>query len=358
MMRLFLLGCVLSWVGCFFMPAIDDAGYTVCESTSDCDVGRFCSSGYCTPPPWYDESYSQRRLLVLENQRETALAKGNAISFWVGESGTTLSLDDVTSDTRYLYFDIEKQQWSILPVYFDVFDDRYAVWLPLSEDVPPGGRAPLVWMENLAGDSDKGPNVNPSQVFQMYYNFGSRESCESPWLCFGTGTPVLTEGVVRVEDNQMMLLDEPLSIPFDISFKLRINGANCENVFWGLKSSRNQSFEPPMLGFSVSEDRALSFEHYPQSDSLSPEIKDLETIDTALHTYRIHAGAEEIRIYRDQTLLGTLGLEPAMDNTADYFPYLDVDGACSAEIRNLWASPTPAGNTQITAENAVRFQLF
>ena len=78
----------------------------------------------------------------------------------------------------------------------------------------------------FAGDSDKGPNVNPSQVFAMYYNFGVTESCQSPWLCFGTGTPVLTEGVVRVEDNQMMLLDQPLTLPFDISFKLRINGAN------------------------------------------------------------------------------------------------------------------------------------
>ena len=346
------------WSGCFFMPNVDESGYTDCDTANDCDVGRYCASNYCVPPPWHDESYNQRRLLVLENQREAKLYKGNAISFWVGESGTTLSLEDVTSDTRYLYFDIEAQRWDILPVYFDVFDDRYAVWLPISEDVAAGGRAPLVWMENLAGDSDKGPNVNPSQVFAMYYNFGVTESCQSPWLCFGTGTPVLTEGVVRVEDNQMMLLDQPLTLPFDISFKLRINGANCENVFWGLKASRNQSFEPPMLGFGVSDERQLRFEHYPQGDSLSPEISELEEIDTALHTYRIHAGASDIRLYRDQTLLATLGLNTALDETAEYFPYLDVDGACSAEIRNLWASPTPAGTTQITAEDAVQFQLF
>ena len=223
------------WSGCFFMPNVDESGYTDCDTTNDCDVGRYCASNYCVPPPWHDESYNQRRLLVLENQREAKLYKGNAISFWVGESGTTLSLEDVTSDTRYLYFDIEAQRWDILPVYFDVFDDRYAVWLPISEDVAAGGRAPLVWMENLAGDSDKGPNVSPSQVFAMYYNFGVTESCQSPWLCFGTGTPVLTEGVVRVEDNQMMLLDQPLTLPFDISFKLRINGANCENVFGASK---------------------------------------------------------------------------------------------------------------------------
>ena len=108
-----------------------------------------------------------------------------------------------------------------------------------------------------------------------------------------------------------------------------------------------------MLGFGVSDERQLRFEHYPQSDSLSPEISELEEIDTALHTYRIHAGASDIRLYRDQTLLATLGLNTALDETAEYFPYLDVDGACSAEIRNLWASPTPAGTTQITAEDAV-----
>ena len=109
--------------GCFFSPGIEDAGYAACESVADCAVGRYCSSGYCVPPPWHDESYGQRRLLVIENQREVSLYEGNAVVFWVGESGTALSLDDVTSDTRYLYFDFDKETWEVLPVYFDVFDD-------------------------------------------------------------------------------------------------------------------------------------------------------------------------------------------------------------------------------------------
>ena len=358
-MRLYwMMCCAALFSGCFFTPSIGDAGYAVCESRSDCTVGRYCSSGYCVPPPWHDESYGQRRLLVIENQREAELYAGNAVVFWVGESGTTLSLDDVTSDTRYLYFDLEKEAWEVLPVYFDVFDDRYAVWLPLAENVAAGTRAPMVWLENLSGDADKGPNVDPTQVFQMFYNFGLREACESPWLCFGTGSPVLADGLLRISDNQMTLLDSAITLPFDLSFKLRVNGANCENVFWGLKSTRNQSFDPPMLGFNVREDRQISFEYYPQADSLAPETQDLGQMDNALHTYRIHAGAQEIRIYRDQELLSSLALESPMDAEADYYPYLDVDGACSAEIRNLWASPTPSGNTQITAEDPVSFQLF
>jgi hypothetical protein len=113
-----------------------------------------------------------------------------------------------------------------------------------------------------------------------------------------------------------------------------------------------------MLGFNVRENRQISFEYYPQADSLAPESQDLGEMDNALHTYRIHAGTHEIRLYRDQTLLSSIALESPMDADADYYPYLDVDGACSAEIRNLWASPTPSGNTQITAEDPVSFQLF
>ena len=54
--------------GCFFSPSLEESGYTQCEADQDCWVGRTCLSGYCVPPPWNDENYGQRRLLVLENE--------------------------------------------------------------------------------------------------------------------------------------------------------------------------------------------------------------------------------------------------------------------------------------------------
>ena len=112
-------------------------------------------------------------------------------------------------------------------------------------------------------------------------------------------------------------------------------------MFWGLKGGKNQSFDPPMLGFNVGTDRDMSFEVYPRSDSLAPEITDLAQMDTVLRTYRIHAGTTSIRIYRDQDLLAAIPLETLLEEEATYYPYLDVDADCSIEIRNFWATIPP-----------------
>ena len=344
--------------GCLFVPSIDDAGYHSCESDQDCGVGRHCSVGYCTPPPWNDEIYERRRLLVLENETVSNLPQSGALVFWVGEPGMTLQLDEVPSDTRYTYFNPEDKTWQTVPVYVDAFDDRYAVWVPLSEPLASGARAPLVWMESKSGDSGDGATISPTEVFGAFYNFGAREACESPWLCYGTGAPVLDGASVRIADNQMMVLSEGLSLPFDVAFKLRVNGSSCENVFWGLKGTKTQSFDPPMLGFNVGTDREMSFEVYPQTESLAPELTDLAQMDTVLRTYRIHAGEGSIRIYRDQELLAAIPLDTSLDAEATYYPYLDVDGECSIEIRNFWATSTPVGSVKITPESPVDFQMF
>ena len=344
--------------GCLFIPSIEEAGYNSCESEKDCGVGRQCTAGYCTPPPWNDESYERRRLLVLENETVSELPEAGALVFWVGASGMTLKLDEVPSDTRYTYYHADENTWKTVPVFLDTFDDRYAVWVPLSASLASGARAPLVWMESKSGDAEGEATISPIDVFDAFYNFGAGEACVAPWLCFVTGAPVPDNASIRVADNQMMVLSEGLTLPFDVSFKLRVNGSSCENVFWGLKGGKNQSFDPPMLGFNVGTDRDMSFEVYPRSDSLAPEITDLAQMDTVLRTYRIHAGTTSIRIYRDQDLLAAIPLETLLEEEGTYYPYLDVDGDCSIEIRNFWATSTPVGSVKITPESPVDFQLF
>ena len=349
---------LLHAAGCFYVPALDQHGYTACEQDSDCNVGRSCLAATCVPPPWHDDTYGPRRLLVLENETPATLPSGSAVVFWVGESGMTLALDEVPSDSRYSYYDAEQDRWQILPVFMDTFDDRYGVWVPLQQPLAAGGRGALVWMESNSGEADEGPYINPADVFQSYFNFGEREPCETPWLCFGTGAPVLDGSAIRIADNQMMVLSDPLSLPFDLSFKLQVNGTSCQSVFWGVKGTKNQSFEPPMFGFNVGSDRSMAFELYPQPDSLSPQLTDLTTMDTKLRTYRIHAGPDAVRIYRDQDLLAVETVDPPLDASVDYFPYLDVDGDCSIDLRGLWRTNTPVGSVKITPESPVNFQLF
>ena len=50
---------LLHAAGCFYVPALDQHGYTACEQDSDCNVGRSCLAATCVPPPWHDDTYGQ-----------------------------------------------------------------------------------------------------------------------------------------------------------------------------------------------------------------------------------------------------------------------------------------------------------
>ena len=205
--------------GCLFIPSIEEAGYNSCESEKDCGVGRHCAAGYCTPPPWNDESYERRRLLVLENETVSDRFGSGCIGVLGGRVRNDPEAGRVPSDTRYTYYHADENAWKTVPVFLDTFDDRYAVWVPLSASLASGARAPLVWMESKSGDAEGEATISPIDVFDAFYNFGAGEACVAPWLCFGTGAPVPDNASIRVADNQMMVLSEGLTLPFDVSFK-------------------------------------------------------------------------------------------------------------------------------------------
>jgi hypothetical protein len=344
--------------GCFFRPAIDDDGYAPCSEDVGCAAGRTCEAELCVPPPWNDAAYARRRLVVVQNHADVPLREGSAIVLRIGTSGL-FSASDLGVDGRLRYYEGPTSTWRKVPAWRDVYDDHLLLYVPLQETVAAASEGQLLWVESQTGTREPGIDDEADAVFELLYEDFAQESlAERPWRIHGGQLPSFQDQRIVVKDNEQLVSTRPLVPPFSLTWKGRINGVSCEQVYVGLMSDDEPGFHPPSAGFFIGAGLEAFLEVAPTEESVPQQPPDLSSVrlDTATRRYRIDVGDERVRFLLDGEVLGeteTLRFE----GESLHF-VVDVDGACSYELELVHATEQPFVIPTLRTEPVVEYQLF
>jgi hypothetical protein len=354
---------------CLFLPAVDDDGYTACINDDDCDAGRACAVevGLCAPPPWHDTSFTERRLIVVENVDDAELAAGTAIPIRIGGESATIALDDVKADARFTSFDEATGQWRVAGVYRDLFADRFTVWAPLPAAIGAGRREALVWLEQ--GTEAGTPTVleEPATTFLLFDDLDDfpvdDTSTDRYFIAApGAAAPVPGDGQVTIGDNVTVIWRQALTLPIELTFRARVNGLSCEEVFVGLTGNDAVGFNPPSAGFFLGPDLGTVGEVYATADAavateLSPP-RVFSEVPTALHRFTVQADGATVRLLIDDVVFDeSADLRPTFDNAVPMFATVQVGGACSIDVDAMWATPLPAALPLLTVQEPIRLNI-
>ena len=358
-----LVGALLVPSACLFLPEIVDDGYVACVTDADCEAGRVCAANVnlCAPPPWNDDAFTERRLLVVDNPSDVELPAGAAVPVRVGEPGGVLSLDDVEADARFADFD--GGAWRVVGVYRDLFRDHFDVWIPLSRPVPPGGRDALAWMEHRTKEGGVRVVEDPATAFSLFddcddfpIDGDERRFVDAP----GAAALVPGDGTIDVVDNVKVVWSAGVPSPASVTFRARVNGLTCDEVFLGFTSSANASFSPPSAGFFIDQDLQATADVYadpnqPAQPAVAPRL--FAEVPGDLHRFTVSVDGARVRLLVDDTLFEELdGIDPAFADTP-LLPTVQVGGTCSVTVDAVWVTPLPYERPKVSASDAVPLNI-
>ena len=371
---LFCLLSLLTAGGCFFAPAIDDDGYVECANDADCAAGFTCIDGFgrCAPPPWNDPEFQTRRTLVVTNPADVELAAGTAVPVVLGGADDVLPIAEVGPDARFTTFTPAggdgSGEWSVVGVYRDIVDgrgiddDSFVVWIPLPRALPAGATDALAFLEQ---DTEAGtPTVkeDPARVFTLFDDLNAFAAdgddnvfVDSP----GVGGIESIDGAIEVGDNQKVVWRNGLVPPLSLTFRARINGLTCREVFFGVTASDTASFELPAAGFFVDDDLLTTAQFAPVAaagfleDISAPKLIDEQP--NALHRYTITLDDTSLSFAVDDVVFDVRdGLTTPFEPT-QLLPTVEVGGDCTVDVDAVWLTPLPPQTPTVTATASVQF---
>lgn len=351
---------VLFPAACLFLPNIQAAGYTACDSDEDCAAGRACEAGLCAPPPWHDPVFQERLLIVVDNPADQPLPAGTAIPVPVGGANGVFALADVRPDARYTDFDNTTRSWRVLPVFRDVFEDRFVVWIPTSRPIPAGGTDVLAWIEQDTADGTPTVEERPLEVFSLFDGFDG--DILDPDQVFidapAAAPPLVQDGEVNVADNVKLVWRDGLVPPLTVTFRARINGTTCDEVFLGLTADDGPSFSAPSAGFFIDTDLATVGEVAPTADSVPTALSSPAPLDTAQRRYSITVDNDDVRFSVDGVVFDERqDLRPPFEPTR-LLPTVEVGGTCSVDVDAVWMSPLPFVAPALRGEPVISLGFF
>lgn len=357
---------------CLFAPRLEENGYTLCENDADCEPGRDCDVGICGPPPWFDEAYAQRRLLVVDNpSTEAPLAAGSAVPVRIGEGGL-FPVEELGADARFVTYDRSNDSgenpgegWSEVPAFRVLELESLTQWMRVPTEVPPGGSAVLSWMHRERADGEILVMLDALAVFDRYDDFTDvginpvPELNPTRYRVDGTGDATVEEGRVVLRDNTQLFALERLEPPFVLTATGRINGLLCDALFIGLQGDDFVGSVPPYVGFFFQQQLDVALDVVPTAAS-QPGPLDFLQLDapTALHRYTIEVNAGRVRLSVDEQVLAErTDLVPPMADDELVFT-VDVDGDCTFDLESIWVTHLPFDGPDVRVMNPVRFAAF
>jgi hypothetical protein len=357
--------------GCFFLPAIEDDGYLACERDADCGPGRACALevSLCAPPPWNDTGFTERRLMVVENPGAVALPAGTAVPIQIGGEGAPLSLDEVAADARFTDFDVADGSWRVVGVFRDLFADRFTVWVPLAREVAPGTRDVLAWLEQGTAAGTLTVLEDPANTFALFDDLddfptdAAAAATDPRYLVVApTAFPAAADGELNVPDNVTVIWRGGFVPPVDVTFRARVNGLNCDEVYLGLTGAERVGFNPPSAGFFMRQDLLTVGEVAPTAESNPTPLSDPTIFSeqpNALHRFRVQADGGSVRFLVDDILFDErTDLRPPFAADTRLFPMVQMGGSCSVDVDAVWVTPLPsAPSPTVSVEAPVQLNI-
>ena len=352
--------------GCLFSPAIEDDGYVECASDAECDPGRSCNLAVnlCAPPPWNDPGFAERQQINVTNPSARDLSPGTAVPILIALDGGDLNLDNVSADARFTDFIEDDGRWEVRGVFRDLFADRFVVWAPLVRPLPAGATDALVWLEQ--GTEAGTPTVleSPATTFALFDDLNAFpddevETDEIFIVAPGAATPLIGEGKVTVGDNVKVVWKQELLPPISLTFKARVNGLNCEEVFLGLTGGADVGFTLPSAGFFIDENLSTIAEVAPVEEANPTAFSPARIFSeqpNALHRFTIEVDGGAFRMLVDDVVFDEKSdLRPPYADDTPLFATVQVGGACSVDVETMWVSTLPIQRPTVNVEAPVLF---
>jgi hypothetical protein len=371
---LVLLLLVVAVGGCFFAPNIAPHGYVACAADADCEAGRLCeladgsgaANGLCAPPPWNDEEFGHRRVLVVTNESEEPMPAGTAVPVLLGGEGAragVLGLEALGPDFRFTDFDPATRTWGVRAVHLDREEDRFTAWIPLARDLVQGRSDVLAWIESNSFAGAVAVTEDAAAVFAVgeYEAFDdAASSLAEPWTV--RGAPTVDRGLVNIGDNESIILDRPFTGPIQANVIARVNGVNCTEVFVGFSGDEDAAFAlPPAAGLfiDVVNDQLAGtalLGPVPVQEGGQLEERGGIAVSGGLMRISVNVDAAHVRVLvDDETVVDDALSTPFPDNPL-YFA-IHVGGACSLDVDALWITPSPLPPPTVTLGPLVELAL-
>lgn len=344
---------VMSTSACLFAPNVAPHGYVACARDDECAPGRLCelasdgnANGLCAPPPWHDQEFGDRRVLVVTNESEEPMPAGTAVPVLLGGEGERaglLGLEALGPDFRFTDFDPATRTWRVRAVHLDREEDRFTAWIPLARELVQGRSDVLAWLENNSFAGAVAVTEDAEATFLEYEPF-ELETLSDPWIV--RGEPTVDRGLVNVGDNESIVLDRPLTGPVQATVLARVNGVNCTEVFVGFAGDENAAFAvPPAAGLFIDvvggdlTGTAL-VGPVPVQQGGQLEERGALPVSGALMRITVNVDAANVRVLVNDAVVVDEALSTPFPADPLYFA-IHVGGACSLDVDALWITPSP-----------------
>ncbi len=347
--RAFAFVVLLQCVGCWWPPDLDTYGYQACDAHQDCPGSRLCSSQRCSPP-------GEAQSSVLNNAaRYEALAYGNRqndvqpkvvpVHF---NTQAHAEISDVTLTLRAaeivdpILDDEGRWIYSPRPLSVEHHEDLTIVWLPTSETLTKSDGSfvlPYIFLGESLAEEFGLPELPFDDSIQNFrgdvapLNSGLRLEPTS-------ATPEFRANELLLQADQSVYWSTPIEADSTTSIAMSINGRDCDRVYVGLVGDDRGGQVSPSTGLYFTDNFVAAFE-VAASASASPIVLDAgrqHQFGTVEHTYRFYRSQGSVSIEVDGVEWYTLPTESPRIDSVPLFLNVDLDGACSLNIREMWTS--------------------
>jgi hypothetical protein len=167
----------------------------------------------------------------------------------------------------------------------------------------------------------------------------------------------MADGSLKIGDGQEVVSRNALEQPRSLTFKARLVGAGCDQVFIGLKAEDGAGFSAPQAGFFIDAPGSVQALVAPETDSV-PKSLATAPLPAALHRFRIDLEGGNVRFVLDgEVLVEKKPLVPRF-SPAPLFMAIEVQDTCTVELEEWWSTSLPFDTPTLRTEDPVQFELY
>jgi len=330
--------------GCWFAPDIDQHGYTSCEEAAECGPGRHCEHSYCMPAPWWDDVYSARYQLLIENPGSVTVPAASLGEVLVGEDAD-LTLDQVGYAPVIVYEDRAAGEHAPAIAMRDPRGDNYSFVFALPVELSPRAVFGDLWLY-VGGDLDQAsPSYSAPEEVYAYYEPFDGEALDSERFRWEGGADL--GGGQLVLRASAWLVTEQVFEDQQVEVDLQLYGAACGEFGLGLAARHTpQSLDPPYAMFIADSTGQLRHEIW--SSTLAAVEIEGETLvaDGFPHRFSIAIAGDQVEFAVDQRVTATWQPEFSLADTALHLHIYTRD--CDVRLETIRAAPRPVELPEVT----------
>ncbi|MBI5494413.1 MAG: hypothetical protein HY904_05250 [Deltaproteobacteria bacterium] len=354
-MRRLAVAALLSAVtACLFAPRLEERGYKTCTSDAECaEAGRLCRTGYCSPPTWWNESWGERRQVVLHNVSGAVVPKGFPARLGVGPDPRPFKRDEFNPSARLVAIDRTAGGAQVeVPVTVDVLSSQaFDVIFRLPAEIPVDGVYADLFVYSAAGGAATRTDAR-KDVYDLDDDFEALTLDAALWR--SQGPAVVQDGDAVVQRDGYLWSNGALPATpgalLTVEFQV---DSNCDGLAMGLISNSQRGFKTPYVVVSSTGPGQASVQAL-RGDALPFEPDAPAIMDFTGSTQRLDlllSGAA-VRVILDGNVVDSFEMREAV--TAEMRAHFFVEGGnCTLSIHKTRMRAALADEPELTTERRV-----